>query len=176
MTDQTLAVHREQDTRWRAALLLDFVARHLRAHGHIPPHPGPKGRCGTASEPTCPVHALVALNGKLTTGGKARGLIAGAELRAAYWLAMTELENAAWPDRAPFQQLQALATGLRKMGDFPNPRYPQIYATFVSMFASELDSYTCWRCAATSHHPEDARNKYCGNCHQFESREETTLP
>jgi hypothetical protein len=29
------------------------------------------------------------------------------------------------------------------------------------------ESYTCPKCGMTSYHPEDIKNKYCGNCHQF---------
>lgn len=28
-------------------------------------------------------------------------------------------------------------------------------------------SFTCPKCLLTSHHPEDERNRYCGNCHAF---------
>lgn len=27
--------------------------------------------------------------------------------------------------------------------------------------------FTCPHCGMTSHHPEDARHGYCGNCHDF---------
>jgi len=27
--------------------------------------------------------------------------------------------------------------------------------------------FTCPECGRTSHHPEDERNSYCGNCHKF---------
>lgn len=30
-------------------------------------------------------------------------------------------------------------------------------------------SYTCPQCNMTSYHPEDARNRYCGYCHEFEA-------
>jgi hypothetical protein len=30
-------------------------------------------------------------------------------------------------------------------------------------------SWTCPRCAATSHHPADEANRYCGACHTFSS-------
>jgi hypothetical protein len=29
-------------------------------------------------------------------------------------------------------------------------------------------TYVCPRCGRVSHHPQDAANKYCGACHQFE--------
>lgn len=29
-------------------------------------------------------------------------------------------------------------------------------------------TYTCPRCHMTSHNVDDARNRYCGNCHRFE--------
>lgn len=28
-------------------------------------------------------------------------------------------------------------------------------------------SYTCPRCAMTTHHPDDVREGYCGNCHDW---------
>lgn len=28
-------------------------------------------------------------------------------------------------------------------------------------------SIRCPKCGRTSHHPEDVRQRYCGNCHQF---------
>lgn len=28
-------------------------------------------------------------------------------------------------------------------------------------------SFTCPRCGMTSHHPDDVRHQYCGNCHDF---------
>lgn len=28
-------------------------------------------------------------------------------------------------------------------------------------------SFTCPDCGRTSHHPEDERSNYCGNCHEF---------
>jgi hypothetical protein len=30
-------------------------------------------------------------------------------------------------------------------------------------------SYTCPQCGKTSHHPDDERNGYCGNCHAYTS-------
>jgi hypothetical protein len=30
--------------------------------------------------------------------------------------------------------------------------------------------YTCPACGATSHHPDDALNGYCGNCHSWTGR------
>ena len=32
-------------------------------------------------------------------------------------------------------------------------------------------SYTCPRCFQISHNPNDERERYCGNCHAFMSRE-----
>lgn len=32
-----------------------------------------------------------------------------------------------------------------------------------------LDSITCPDCGMTSHHPEDVKWGYCGNCHRFTS-------
>jgi len=32
-------------------------------------------------------------------------------------------------------------------------------------------AFTCPRCFKTSHNPNDERERYCGNCHQFFSRE-----
>lgn len=29
------------------------------------------------------------------------------------------------------------------------------------------DSITCPECGMTSYHPEDVRQGYCGNCHEF---------
>lgn len=31
------------------------------------------------------------------------------------------------------------------------------------------ESITCPQCKMTSYHPEDIKQKYCGNCHQFHS-------
>lgn len=32
----------------------------------------------------------------------------------------------------------------------------------------DLDpAFTCPRCGATSHHPTDAKEKYCGRCHDW---------
>lgn len=28
-------------------------------------------------------------------------------------------------------------------------------------------AYTCPDCLRTSHHPQDEKNSYCGNCHEF---------
>lgn len=30
-----------------------------------------------------------------------------------------------------------------------------------------MDSITCPGCGATSHHPDDIRERYCGRCHQW---------
>lgn len=30
-----------------------------------------------------------------------------------------------------------------------------------------MTSFTCPRCGMTSHHPEDVRQGYCGNCHDW---------
>jgi ribosomal protein S27AE len=30
-----------------------------------------------------------------------------------------------------------------------------------------VESFTCPRCGMTSHHPDDARDGYCGNCHDW---------
>lgn len=32
------------------------------------------------------------------------------------------------------------------------------------------ESITCGICSRTSHHPEDVRQGYCGNCHAFTAR------
>lgn len=32
----------------------------------------------------------------------------------------------------------------------------------------ETPSYTCPRCGAISHNPNDLRERYCGACHKFE--------
>lgn len=32
-----------------------------------------------------------------------------------------------------------------------------------------LDSRTCSRCGMTSYNPIDIRERYCGNCHQFDT-------
>ena len=32
-------------------------------------------------------------------------------------------------------------------------------------------TYTCLRCGAVSHHPDDLANLYCGMCHQFATDE-----
>jgi len=34
---------------------------------------------------------------------------------------------------------------------------------------SEPNSITCPRCGMTSYHPEDIRQGYCGNCHDWTS-------
>jgi hypothetical protein len=183
MTD-TSATEREQDTRWRAALLFDLTGARLERHGVVPVHGGvARPRCGKTAAPSCPLHALMGIQGQLVVHlgqvpapDRRRQLM---EWVAAYHVALTEMECQAWPwDKAgpARQQLLRMAKALRGMGEMANPRFPQIRAELVSMFASELDSYTCWRCAATSHHPEDVSNRYCGNCHLFETREETTLP
>jgi hypothetical protein len=36
--------------------------------------------------------------------------------------------------------------------------------------------FTCPRCGMTSHHPEDARHGYCGNCHDFTASPPGNLP
>jgi hypothetical protein len=33
------------------------------------------------------------------------------------------------------------------------------------------EPYVCPRCGRTSHHPEDAAQRYCGACHRFEDDE-----
>lgn len=35
------------------------------------------------------------------------------------------------------------------------------------------NSITCLMCGATSYHPEDIRNRYCGRCHVFHEIEHT---
>lgn len=37
-------------------------------------------------------------------------------------------------------------------------------------------SFTCPRCSRTSHHPEDERHGYCGNCHDFTAPPAGNLP
>jgi hypothetical protein len=37
-------------------------------------------------------------------------------------------------------------------------------------------SFTCPRCGKTSHHPEDARHGYCGNCHDFTASPPGNVP
>ena len=39
----------------------------------------------------------------------------------------------------------------------------------VIAFINELDwpKFTCPKCKMTSHHPQDWKNSYCGNCHEF---------
>jgi hypothetical protein len=37
-------------------------------------------------------------------------------------------------------------------------------------WTSDEPSYTCPRCNMTSYNPNDIRYRYCGNCHQFETR------
>ena len=34
-------------------------------------------------------------------------------------------------------------------------------------------SYTCTRCGKTSYNPNDQRERYCGNCHEFMQHEYT---
>jgi protein-arginine kinase activator protein McsA len=38
----------------------------------------------------------------------------------------------------------------------------------------EAPAFTCPRCGMTSHHPVDARERYCANCHRF--ADEAPLP
>lgn len=38
-----------------------------------------------------------------------------------------------------------------------------------NMIRIKKDSITCPQCQMTSYHPEDIKQKYCGNCHQFHS-------
>jgi hypothetical protein len=33
--------------------------------------------------------------------------------------------------------------------------------------AAEPAGFRCPRCGMVSHHPEDNRRRYCGNCHEF---------
>lgn len=33
----------------------------------------------------------------------------------------------------------------------------------------EVAGYTCPRCGMTSYNSDDIANRYCGNCHEFES-------
>jgi hypothetical protein len=37
-------------------------------------------------------------------------------------------------------------------------------------------SFQCPKCKKTSHHPEDERHGYCGNCHEFTGPPVGTLP
>lgn len=37
-------------------------------------------------------------------------------------------------------------------------------------------AFTCPKCGATSHHPEDERHGYCGNCHDFTASPTGSLP
>ena len=37
-------------------------------------------------------------------------------------------------------------------------------------------SFTCPKCHMTSHHPEDERHGYCGNCHEFTATPPGNLP
>lgn len=37
-------------------------------------------------------------------------------------------------------------------------------------------SYTCPRCGMTSHNPNDEREGYCGNCHDWTREEATLIP
>jgi RNase P subunit RPR2 len=34
-----------------------------------------------------------------------------------------------------------------------------------------MDSFTCPKCGMTSYHPDDIKNRYCGNCHEFIPKE-----
>jgi hypothetical protein len=40
------------------------------------------------------------------------------------------------------------------------------------MTAADEPSFTCPRCGRTSHHPDDARNGYCGACHDWTGQRE----
>ena len=37
-------------------------------------------------------------------------------------------------------------------------------------------AFTCPRCSMTSHHPDDERHGYCGNCHAFTASPPGNLP
>jgi hypothetical protein len=37
-------------------------------------------------------------------------------------------------------------------------------------------SFTCPKCKKTSHHPDDERHGYCGNCHEFTASPPGSLP
>lgn len=37
-------------------------------------------------------------------------------------------------------------------------------------------AFTCPKCSLTSHHPEDERHGYCGNCHEFTATPPGNLP
>lgn len=37
-------------------------------------------------------------------------------------------------------------------------------------------SFTCRKCGMTSHHPDDERHGYCGNCHAFTATPPGNLP
>lgn len=37
----------------------------------------------------------------------------------------------------------------------------------VRTYRIDGETITCGRCGRTSHHPEDVKNRYCGNCHVF---------
>lgn len=37
-------------------------------------------------------------------------------------------------------------------------------------------SFTCRKCGMTSHHPDDERHGYCGNCHAFTASPPGNLP
>ncbi len=43
------------------------------------------------------------------------------------------------------------------------------------MTATEQASFTCPRCRMTSHHPDDLKYGYCGNCHAFTGRDVWTM-
>lgn len=114
-----------------------------------------------------PWNTLHARLGPGSVGGLARGILTAAELRMAYHVAYVLLTTCAAETtdvNATAMLLLRLASQLRRE-NCPNPRYPQIRREFVSMLTSELDSYTCWRCARTSHSHEDVEYTYCGACH-----------
>lgn len=68
-----------------------------------------------------------------------------------------------------FDDLADLLTGRqrhqRRRG---KPSIPDLITRAAAAAAQEGPlPFTCPRCRRTSHHPEDAKNGYCGNCHAF---------
>lgn len=169
--------------QWEAALALDYVAAHIRAHGYTTPDSKHPVSCGWAGEPGCAPHILAHVRAALIAAYMRDDFPQApihqqAVTRAALTVAEVELEQIPHMELAGTamaqQRLLALAYQLRS----ETGAYPDHVATshrFASMLASEqparavLDSITCWRCAKTSFHPQDIAHRYCGACQLLES-------
>ena len=77
------------------------------------------------------------------------------------------------------QEVDQLARILRKAaveGRLPASRWPLMFLSIAQVLVDagyrlvepkRQPSITCPVCAATSYHPEDIRQGYCGQCHAF---------